>query len=119
MSWTHWDLEDDALEVARGVVSRFGGSWNTYQGHGSLSGDSEHRTVDFWGAGGRGDPLPEATGDAMAAWLLGQHQVQPLKMLIWWSWWWRPHIGWIEYPGWAGPHGPGPDAHIHVVVDYA
>lgn len=97
------------------MVRRFGGSWNTYFGHGSPSGHDEDQTVDYWGAGGRGDPLGEEQGDAMVAWILGQHQVQPVQILIWWSWWWRPMLGWYEYPGWGGPHGPGEDAHIHVV----
>ena len=112
---THWDLRGDAYLVAQDVTARFGGSWNTYAGHGSLSGHSEHQTFDVWG-GGRGVPLDEATGDAMAAWLLGQHQVNPLEMLIWYGWWWRPFWGWEPYPGWGGNHGPGSDAHLHVVV---
>ena len=111
---THWNVWDYVREDAEDVSSRFGVSWNTYRTHGSLSGHSEHQTVDFWG-GSRGMTLDEHVGDAVTAWLLGQHQVTPLHMLIWWSWWWRPGIGWQPYPGWAGPHGPGPDAHIHVV----
>jgi hypothetical protein len=103
-------------EAAVDVVARFGGAWNTYVGHGNPSGHTEEQTFDIWGQGGRGDPLDEHTGDAAVAWLLGQHQVTPLEMIIWWSWWWRPGVGWAAYPGWAGPHGPGEDAHIHVVV---
>ena len=114
---THHQLHGYVHEVAQDVVERFGGAWNTYDGHGELSGHSEHQTFDIWGEGGRGDPLPEAQGDAMVAWLLGQRELTPLALLIWWGWWWRPHIGWQPYPGWGGTHGPPYDAHIHVVVE--
>lgn len=111
---THHVLREPAYTAAREVRSKFGGSWNTYVGHGLFPARGETLTVDHWGSGGRGDPLPEATGDAMVAWILGQHQVRPVKVLIWWSWWWRPSYGWLPYSGFQGYHGPGRDAHIHV-----
>ncbi len=96
------------------AVRRFGGSWNTYEGHGLYPAAGEHRTVDHWAAPGRGAPLPEHVGDAMTAWILGQHQIRPVLVLIWWSWIWLPGVGWRPYSGFQGNHGPGPDAHIHV-----
>ena len=114
---THWNVRGYVREASEEVRRRFGGSWNTYVKHGSLSGHSEHQTVDHWDPGGRGDPLNEGAGDAMVAWILGQHQVRPVALLIWFGWWWKPGIGWKPYPGWGGPHGPGPDAHIHVVYE--
>lgn len=104
-----------AVRVAgEDVRARFGGSWNSYYGHGLWPARGEAFTIDHWGAGGRGDPLHEHVGDAMVAWILGQHQVRPVRILIWYSWWWRPGVGWQPYPGLHGNHGPGPDAHIHV-----
>lgn len=111
---THWNLVRHVQVAANEVMNKFGGSWNTYVDHGLPPAKGEHYTVDHWGKGGRGMPLPEAMGDAMCAWILGQHQVRPVRILIWWSWWWRPGVGWQPYPGLYGPHGPGPDAHIHV-----
>lgn len=99
---------------AEDVRRRFGGSWNTYEGHGLPPALGEARTVDHWGFGGRGVALPERMGDAMCSWILGQHQIHPVRVLIWYSWWWRPGIGWLPYPGLHGNHGPGPDAHVHV-----
>jgi len=96
------------------VRDRFGGSWNTYVGHGLAPAKGEAFTVDHWGPAGRGDPLDEHTGDAMVGWILGQHQVRPVRVLIWWSYIWLPRVGWRPYSGFQGNHGPGRDAHIHV-----
>jgi hypothetical protein len=111
---THHDLVPHVLEAAREVQTRFGGSWNTYVGHGLAPAKGELYTCDHWGGTGRGYPLAEATGDAMCAWILGQHQIRPVLILIWWSWVWYPNVGWRPYSGFQGNHGPGPDAHIHV-----
>lgn len=89
-------------------------SWNTYIGHGLPPALGEARTVDFWSPLGRGAPLPVQHGDAICSWVLGQHQVRPLRILIWYSWVWLPATGWRPYSGFQGNHGPGPDAHIHV-----
>jgi hypothetical protein len=70
--------------------------------------------VDHWGPGGRGSPLPESVGDAMVGWILGQHVVHPVRILIWYSWIWLPSTGWKPYSGYQGNHGPGKDSHIHV-----
>lgn len=96
------------------IRRRFGGSWNTYVGHGLPPARGERFTVDHWGPAGRGDPLPERTGDAMCSWILGQQEIIPVRILIWWSWIWLPGIGWRPYSGFQGNHGPGKDAHIHV-----
>ena len=111
---THHNVVPHVLRQAREVVGKFGGSWNTYVRHGLPPAKGERYTVDFWGRRGRGDPLPEAVGDAMVAWILGQHVVQPVRILIWWSWVWYPSTGWQPYSNFQGNHGPGPDAHIHV-----
>jgi hypothetical protein len=111
---THWTLTPDVRIAAEEVRRKFGGSWNTYVGHGLYPAAGELRTVDHWGGGGRGVALPEVMGDAMCAWILGQHVVKPVRILIWWSWIWLPTTGWRPYSGFQGNHGPGRDAHIHV-----
>lgn len=111
---THYNLEPWVAAYANDLVRRYGGAWNTYEGHGLPPGLGEFRTFDVWNPGGRGVPLDVGRGDAIAAWVLGQHQVQPVRLLIWYSWWWRPLIGWQPYPGLHGNHGPGRDAHIHI-----
>ena len=111
---THHNVDPDVRRAGEDIRSRFGGSWNTYEGHGLAPARGERRTIDHWGGRGRGDPLNEHTGDAMVAFILGQHQVRPVAILIWWSWIWMPFVGWQPYSGFQGNHGPGPDAHIHV-----
>jgi hypothetical protein len=111
---THYNVVPEVRRRSEAVRGRFGGSWNTYVGHGLPPARGEAFTVDHWGARGRGDPLPEHDGDAMVAWILGQHVVAPVRILIWWSWIWLPQTGWRPYSGFQGNHGPGPDAHIHV-----
>jgi len=111
---THWDVTAATRAAAEGVRERFGGSWNSYVGHGLHPALGESRTVDHWGRGGRGVPLDEHVGDAMVGWILGQHQIIPVKILIWWSYMWLPGVGWRPYDGFQGNHGPGKDAHIHV-----
>lgn len=112
---THWDVDQDVRQQADDVSRRFGSRWNSYEGHGRPSGHSSRRVVDHWNRPGRGSPLPEGVGDAICSWVIGQHQLKPLHMVIWWSWWWRPRYGWLPYPGLHGNHGPGPDAHVHIV----
>jgi hypothetical protein len=114
---THHRVVPHVRVAAEEVVRRFGGSWNTYHLHGLPPAKGEHYTVDYWGVGRRGDPLGEHRGDAMCSWILGQHQVRPVRILIWWSWVWLPRVGWKPYSGFQGNHGPGPDAHIHVGYD--
>lgn len=112
---THWNVDSDVRGAAEDVRRRFGGSWNSYAGHGAPSGHSSRRVVDHWASGGRGDPLPEHVGDAMVSWILGQDQFPPhVAMVIWWGWWWRPGLGWKPYPGLHGNH-KGKDGHVHVV----
>lgn len=111
---THWDVEPWVRNMSNDIARRYGASWNTYRGHGLPPAAGERRTVDFWNPGGRGVALKEGSGDAITAWILGQHQVQPVKILIWYSWVWLPGAGWRPYSGFQGNHGPGPDSHVHV-----
>lgn len=111
---THHAVTPLVRRHADDVIERFGGSWNTYRGHGLAPARGEAYTVDYWDPGGRGHALDEHRGDAMVGWILGQHVVIPVKILIWWSYIWLPSRGWHRYSGFQGNHGPGPDAHIHV-----
>jgi hypothetical protein len=110
----HWNVVPFVRVLANDLAKRYGARWNTYDGHGLPPGRGAAFTIDLWGPNGRGDPLDERKGDAIAAWVLGQHQVQPVRLLIWYSWWWRPGVGWKLYPGLHGNHGPGQDAHVHI-----
>jgi hypothetical protein len=110
---THWEVEWYVRERAERLCELSGGTWNTYVDHPPGYG-LDSTSIDLWGPGGRGDPLDEAAGDAAVAWALGQHQIHPIAWLIWYSWWWRPRIGWMRYSGWQGNHGPGTDAHVHI-----
>jgi hypothetical protein len=110
----HWDVSDDVAAFSNDVTRRFGGTWNTYKGHGEPPARGERRTVDFWGGGGRGAPLPVHQGDEIVAWILGQQELFPVYIVIWYSWIWLPSLGWRPYSGYRGNHGPGSDAHVHV-----
>ncbi len=111
---THWSVEGFVRTAGEEVRGKFGGSWNSYEGHGLAPARGERLTIDHWGPLGRGDPLDEHAGDAMVAWILGQNVIRPVRILIWWSWVWYPTRGWEPYSGFQGNHGPGPDAHVHV-----
>lgn len=114
MGATHHYVKPFVRARGEDVRRRFGGTWNTYYGHGLHPARGEAYTIDHWWVNGRGDPLPEHVGDAMVAWILGQHQHYPVRILIWYSWYWMPGYGWRPYSGYMGNHGPGPDSHIHV-----
>lgn len=114
---THWNVDADVRRHADDSSRRFATRWNSYDRHGAPSGHKSSRVVDHWNVGGRGDPLPEGKGDALVAWELGQRDFTGLVMVIWWSWWWRPGYGWLPYPGLHGNHGPGRDAHVHLVFE--
>lgn len=102
-------IEQDAADT----VARFGGTYRTYRGHPN-DGGGEGYSVDYWGPGGWLDPLPEATGDEIVAWTLGQSEVRPVAWIIWYGWWWRPGVGWEPYTDSLDTHGPGREAHVHV-----
>src|SRR5215213_3032436 len=109
--YTHWDVEPHVREKAEDCVVRFGGSLNTYFDHPPGYG-LDSVSVDIWGRGGRGAPLPEADGDACVSWILGQWAPEQIQWLIWWGWIWTPGGRWQVYSGWQGAHR-GADAHIH------
>ena len=111
---THYNVVPHVRAEAQSVARRYGASWNTYERHGLPPAKGERYTVDYWNPAGRGAPLDEGRGDAICAWVLGQHVVRPVRVLIWWSWIRTPAVGWKPYSGFQGNHGPGRDAHIHV-----
>jgi hypothetical protein len=114
LGYTIWDVNPYCRARAEDVKNRYGGTWNSYIGHGLAPARGQAFTVDHWGPGGRGDPLAESVGDAMVAWILGQNELYAVRILIWYSWIWLPNMGWKPYSGYQGNHGPGPDSHIHV-----
>lgn len=111
---TSYDVVEHVRKAAQRASQVAPCSWNTYRGHGLPPAKGERHTVDYWAPGGRGVPLRQADGDALCSWILGQHVVRPVLILIWWSWVWLPSTGWRPYSGFQGTHGPGADAHIHV-----
>ena len=86
------------------VKARWAVSANTYVGHAG----GEENSVDFWGLGGRGDPIEKAVGSAIHA-----HLIQTY-----------PAINWIIWDGiYTGPDGTYPDPsgwghydHVHVTI---
>lgn len=107
--YTHWNVRADLYENAQAVSGRFGTTWNSYYDH-PPGYNLDHRSVDFWGLNGRGDPLPEGVGDPLVAWVVGESVNITVQWLIWFGWIWTPEDGWSPYPGWQGTHHD----HVHV-----
>ena len=107
--YTHWNVKPYVREHAQETATRFRTSWNTYYDH-PPGYALDAVSVDFWDEGGRGYELDEHTGDAVVAWLLGQHVLVPIQWLIWFGHIWTPEAGWLVYNGWQGSHHD----HVHV-----
>jgi hypothetical protein len=110
--YTHWRVRQDIRTDVQSIARRYNTSWNTYFDHPEGLG-LDSTSVDFWHQNGRGVPLPEGKGDALVAWVLGQHVLRPVRWLIWYGWIWTPGHGWREYNAWQGSH-KGTDQHVHV-----
>jgi hypothetical protein len=113
---THYNLVDSVREKANAIASATGTKWNSYVGHGQLGGSSSDYTADFWGSGGRGDPLSASQGYKTASLALEKYNSNPsiLYMIRQGEYWrggnWKPwpqdphndhtHISW-DSPGGA------------------
>jgi hypothetical protein len=74
---TTYDLVDSVREKANAIASATGTKWNTYVGHGRLGGSTQQYTADFWGPGGRGDPLSKEQGYRTASLALEKYNSNP------------------------------------------
>lgn len=78
---TRWKWRRDVRRVVHQVEARWPGvQANTYVCHpwcgwGRVS-------VDFWGSGGRGDPIPRHVGDEIIAYLWARPQVPAIRHTI-------------------------------------
>ncbi len=104
---THWNWRPDVAEVVHQVERKFPTvKANTYTNHPWVGWDRQ--SVDFWGLGGRGDPIDYRDGLAVRAYLMGlpgaphiRHTIYMNK--LWTSWggysYWAPmdHRGWLRH----------------------
>lgn len=106
---THWSVRPRIRRRAERLVRDSSSTWNTYEDH-PQGYHLDDVSVDFWGNGGRGDPLPPRVGDRICQRLLNQRARLPVAWIIWEGKIWQPHTGWQIYNGWFGDHYD----HVHV-----
>ena len=107
---THYDFRPDVRRVVRHVESVFPAvRANTYKDHPWPNWDRV--SVDFWGRGGRGDPIARDTGREVLEYLLTIPDLPPLR-----HWIYLHHL-WTSFGGvswWAPFDHSGKLRHVHV-----
>jgi hypothetical protein len=68
-------------------------------------------SVDFWGSGGRGDPLPEKIGPEIRRFLMNLPGPPAIRHTIWEHWIWT---SWGGYSPWIANDHSGRLRHLHV-----
>lgn len=68
-------------------------------------------SVDFWGAGGRGDPLPSTVGPDIRRFLMNQPRPPLIRHTIWEHQLWT---SWGGYSFWTRDDHDGSLRHLHV-----
>lgn len=106
---THWRLRPDVLKVAATIARQFPVTWNTYEGHPWSGWD--HRSVDFWGPGGRGDPIPLEVGREVLQALRGMPGLPHIRHHIYLN---RLWTSWGGYSWWPSEDHSGRLRHVHV-----
>jgi hypothetical protein len=114
---THWDVLAPIERAAVECATRHGASWNTYWDHppGMML---DQQSIDFWGPGGRGDPIGIFRGFAVWGWLFYDPRPPLIEWIIWQGWIWQRSSGW----DWFSDDEPYADMghfrHVHVTFEY-
>lgn len=107
---THWGIREDVRRVVNAVLWRLPTTtWNTYHDHPWPGWDA--RSVDFWGAGGRGDPLPRQSGPTILKIVFAWSGSVPIRHVIYRHRLWTSWGGWQV---WRPSDHAGEERHIHV-----
>lgn len=84
-------------------------TWNSYLDH-PVGYHLDDISVDFWGDGGRGDPITPVHGNLISQRALKNSRLPAIAWMIWNRRIWRPNVGWMPYNGWSGWH----EDHVHI-----
>jgi hypothetical protein len=107
---THYMWRPDCERVVRAAEKRFPRTKaNTYYGH-PFPGWG-HQSADFWGVGGRGDSIPEHTGELLLDWLMELEWGPNIRHTIF------RHSLWTSFGGyspWPADDHSGALRHVHV-----
>lgn len=107
---TRWRWTRPVRKTVQRTLSRFGQARaNTYIGHpwpGWM-----RVSVDYWGTGGRGDPLPAALAPTLAQFLLSMPGEPHIRHLIYEHNLWTSWGGWTT---WRPDDHSGELRHVHV-----
>jgi hypothetical protein len=104
----HWD--PDVRAVVQRALKRFPrASANTYVCH-PYCGWGQ-RSVDFWGPGGRGDPIGEHTGELLLDFLFTLEGRPNIRHWIYRHRWWT---SWGGYGVWSRNDHIGNLRHVHL-----
>lgn len=96
---THYNWRPDVRRVVASVLEEFPRvTANTYVDHPFPGWDN--RSADFWGSGGRGDPIPKEVGFAVRRYInnlsMGPRVRHSIYLHQWWTDWsgmqtWKPN----------------------------
>lgn len=107
---THYGLDADVLRVANRITTALDGvTWNTYHNHPWPGWDG--RSVDFWGALGRGFAISRDDARNVLAWLVRRQQAPFMRHWIYRHQLWTSFGG---YSHWAPNDHSGDLRHVHV-----
>jgi hypothetical protein len=107
----HWDF--DVGRVVHRTLSRFPRvTANTYVCH-PYCGWAD-RSVDFWGAGGRGDPLPRHLADTLRDFLFNMPGDPQMRHYILNHTIWTREVGYLR---WRRDDHSGDLRHLHVTYN--
>jgi hypothetical protein len=107
---THYDWEPPVRRTVQLTLSRFSNlTANTYIDHPWPMWDG--LSVDYWGRGGRGDPVPPTVSWSTVRFLMRMHGKPLIRHLIYEHSLWTRSGGWSY---WAPADHSGRLRHIHV-----
>lgn len=107
---THFSWRPDVARIVREVLGEFSGvTANTYVNHPWPGFDGQ--SVDFWGPGGRGDPLPTMKGYNIRRYLMRKPGAPHIRHTIYRRTLWTRWSG--EQP-WTAEDHIGALQHLHV-----
>jgi hypothetical protein len=93
---THHSWRPDVRAVVEYIESRFSTAANTYNDH-PVGWGLDNVSVDFWGLGGRGDPIDPNVGQEIVEFLFNDPNLLWFRWLIWQGWIWEHTLGWQPY----------------------
>lgn len=106
---THYNWRLDVEKLVHSYLRKYPNiTANTYKDHPFPGWDE--RSVDFWGPGGRGDPIGKQVGRRVFADLVGGDPGMSLRHSIYLHRWWTEWAGWLS---WNANDHSGKLRHVH------